>query len=45
MKPHKRKARLQARQKDFLSGTQSKESKVQQRWESRGYHKPGSNNK
>jgi hypothetical protein len=37
--------RLQARRKDFDKGSESKESKVQMRWETNGYHRPGSNQK
>lgn len=37
--------RLGARIADFAKGSQSREAKVQNRWENGGYHKPGSNNK
>jgi hypothetical protein len=37
--------RKEARILDFLRGSQSKEGKVQNRWDNGGYHKPGSNKK
>jgi hypothetical protein len=42
MKPKNRKEKLSIRVRDFMRGSQSKEGKVQARWDSGGYHKPGS---
>lgn len=45
IKRKKAMARLDARRRDFDKGTQSREAKVQNRWDAKGYHRPGSNNK
>jgi len=37
--------RLDVRRRDFDKGSQSKEGKVQNRWDAGGYHRPGSNKK
>lgn len=42
MKARKARARLRGRQQDFDRGSQSKEGKVQNRWDAGGYHRPGS---
>jgi hypothetical protein len=45
MKAKKVMKRLDRRRADFDKGTQSHEGKVQNRWDAKGYHRPGSNNK
>lgn len=46
MKPgKKRQKKLDRRLSDFFKGSQSKEAQVQNRWENRGFHIPGSFNK
>lgn len=45
MKQRNKQKRLDARRSDFAKGSQSKEGKVQNRWDNGGYHRPGSNNK
>lgn len=45
MKLRKKLKKLHARQKDFDAGSQSREAKVQNRFENGGFHRPGSMSK